>query len=150
LLSPDDKKKLDILVVGDNGNIEISGKVNASNVEGLGTWITNNRDGVAGLFSSIDKAKLDSLENYITSVEETHFTVVEGKLSLNETFTKQINDLNDASGLHSTKITNLENLLNGYTTEEGQHIEGLTSKVDNLINNTIAVADFEAVVGNLA
>ena len=38
LLSPTDKEKLDALVIGDNG-VEISGKVNAFNVEDLNVWI---------------------------------------------------------------------------------------------------------------
>jgi hypothetical protein len=39
-------------VLGDNNNIEISGKVNAANVEGLNDWIVNNRDNVIGLVST--------------------------------------------------------------------------------------------------
>ena len=57
LLSPTDKTKLDALVIGESG-IEISGKVNASNVQGLGDWVTTNRNTVAGLFSSTDADKL--------------------------------------------------------------------------------------------
>lgn len=57
LLSPTDKEKLDALVIGDNG-VEISGKVNASNVEGLSEWITANRDKVDGLYSTTTNSKL--------------------------------------------------------------------------------------------
>lgn len=57
LLSPTDKEKLDALVIGDNG-VEISGKVNASNVEGLSEWVTANRDKVAGLYSTTTDSKL--------------------------------------------------------------------------------------------
>lgn len=53
LLSPTDKTKLDKLVVGESG-VEI----NASNVKGLGDWVTTNRDSIAGLFSSEDATKL--------------------------------------------------------------------------------------------
>lgn len=60
LLSPTDKTKLDALVIGESG-IEISGKVNASNVQGLGDWVTTNRDTVAGLFSSTDADKLSAI-----------------------------------------------------------------------------------------
>lgn len=58
LLSPENAAKLGALTIGDTGNIEISGKVNAENVEGLAAYITGNRDSVAGLFSSADAKKL--------------------------------------------------------------------------------------------
>ena len=50
------------LVLGDSGNIEVSGKVNASNVEELDTWIINNRDTLGGLFSTVNSNKLDGIE----------------------------------------------------------------------------------------
>ena len=62
LLSPTDKTKLDALVIGESG-VEISGKVNAANVEGLGNWITNNRDTVPGLLSTVDATKLNGIES---------------------------------------------------------------------------------------
>ena len=61
LLSPTDKTKLDALVIGESG-VEISGKVNAANVEGLGDWITTNRDSVAGLFDTTSATKLSGIE----------------------------------------------------------------------------------------
>lgn len=61
LLSPTDKTKLDSLVIGESG-VEISGKVNAANVEGLGDWITTNRDSVAGLFDTTSATKLNGIE----------------------------------------------------------------------------------------
>ena len=62
LLSPTDKTKLDALVIGESG-VEISGKVNAANVEGLGDWITTNRDTVAGLFDTTSATKLNGIES---------------------------------------------------------------------------------------
>lgn len=61
LLSPENAAKLGALTIGDTGNIEISGKVNAENVEGLASYITGNRDSIAGLFSSTDATKLASI-----------------------------------------------------------------------------------------
>ena len=61
LLSPTDKTKLDALIIGESG-VEISGKVNAANVEGLGDWITTNRDSVAGLFDTTNASKLNGIE----------------------------------------------------------------------------------------
>lgn len=61
LLSPTDKTKLDALVIGESG-VEISGKVNAANVEGLGDWVTSNRDTVVGLFDTTSASKLNGIE----------------------------------------------------------------------------------------
>lgn len=61
LLSPTDKTKLDALVIGESG-VEISGKVNAANVEGLGDWVTTNRDNVPGLFDATSASKLSGIE----------------------------------------------------------------------------------------
>lgn len=61
LLSPTDKTKLDALVIGESG-VEISGKVNAANVEGLGNWLTTNRDTVPGLFDTTSSSKLNGIE----------------------------------------------------------------------------------------
>ena len=52
---------LDALVIGESG-VEISGKVNAANVEGLGDWITTNRDSIAGLFDTTSETKLNGIE----------------------------------------------------------------------------------------
>ena len=61
LLSPTDKTKLNALVIGESG-VEISGKVNAANVEGLGNWLTTNRDTVPGLFDTTSSSKLSGIE----------------------------------------------------------------------------------------
>lgn len=58
LLSPENAAKLGALTIGDTGNIEISGKVNAENVEGLASYITGGRDSIAGLYPSSDATKL--------------------------------------------------------------------------------------------
>lgn len=79
LLSPENQAKLNALVVGEEG-VEISGKVNASNVEELGSWLTNNRDTVAGLFSTVDSNKLSGIEegaqvNFIKAVNTAQMSV---------------------------------------------------------------------------
>lgn len=57
-VSPKDKEKLDALVIGDEG-VEISGKINAANVEGLSDWVISNRDKVAGLYSTTTDSKVN-------------------------------------------------------------------------------------------
>lgn len=61
LIREDEASKLEKLVVSDDGSVEISGEINASNVKELDSWITNNRDNVLGLFDAEDDSKLDSI-----------------------------------------------------------------------------------------
>lgn len=75
LLTPDEKEKLNALVLGDSGNVEISGSVNIQNVQGLDGYLTEQH-----LSSSV----LNKL-NYITAVEPENFTVNGGKLSFTPT-----------------------------------------------------------------
>ena len=126
LLSPEDQAKLNSLVLGDGGNVEISGKVNASNVEGLGSWITSNRENVVGLMSSRQEIKLESIQNnaernYIASVNENNFTVNNRQLELinveMSTVTGLESALNEKASESSvtslrTQFTTLENTLN--------------------------------------
>ena len=69
LLSPTDRKKLDALVITDTG-IEISGTINAANVQGLGVWITQNRNSIDGLLSTSIEEKINSFDTTITGLEE--------------------------------------------------------------------------------
>lgn len=61
LLSPENQDKLAALTIGDGGNIELSGKVNAENVEGLASYITAYRDSISGLLSSTAETKLSGI-----------------------------------------------------------------------------------------
>lgn len=62
LINSDEIAKLGALILGEGGAVEISGKVNASNVEELDTWIGSNRDTVAGLYPAADATKLAGIE----------------------------------------------------------------------------------------
>lgn len=162
LLSPTDKDKLDALVITEDG-VEISGTVNASNVEGLGDWLTSNRDKVNGLFSTEDEAKLDGIEagaqvNVIDSVSD-EFVINEGKvLTVNSISAEKITGL-ETSGpivVVQEKVESLEEILNGTTNEAGEEVPGLVSVVDGLkttiegLNKVyVSKADFNATVGNL-
>lgn len=57
LVSPENQEKLKALVIGESG-VEISGTVNADNVEGLGAFITENRNSLGGLYPEADASKL--------------------------------------------------------------------------------------------
>lgn len=65
LMTAEQVQKLQALVITDEG-IQVSGKVNADNVEGLSTWITTNRNTIEGLYPSEAKNLLDSLNTLVT------------------------------------------------------------------------------------
>lgn len=113
LLSPEDKEKLAALVIDEDGSVGISGTVNASNVEGLGTWITENAvNHIVNLTEDNLSADLKNKINkpdFITSIDETNFTVVDGKL--------------DFKQIPATEISGLQALLDSkVNVEEGSRL----------------------------
>ena len=150
-MSPTDKKKLDALVL-DNGNIEISGTVNAANVEGLDEWITGNKNLVDGLYPAADKEKLAGIEegaqkNYITSVTED-FKVEEGKLHLQSISVAQVKSLQDLldAKADATVVTNLS--------EKVTTLETTVTNLSDVVNSdnglVTKVANLEDVVSKLS
>lgn len=63
LITSDEATKLGKLVLSEDGTVEISGEINASNVKELGTWITTNRDTIPGLLSATDATKITGIES---------------------------------------------------------------------------------------
>ena len=115
------------------------------------------------LLSPDDKSKLDSVSegaepNYIKAVEE-EFTVTNGTLGINQIPISKITDLNDQLNVIQSNVSSLDKIINGTTAEEGQIVQGvvakledLTTTVNNLSNNFVnyvTVQDFNTVVGNL-
>lgn len=85
LVTPEDREKLNALVLDEDGSgVEISGTVNAENVEGLGTWITTHGNIYIKNLNedNLSNTVLDKL-NYITSVTD-NLVVINGKLDLNK------------------------------------------------------------------
>lgn len=97
LLSPEDKEKLAALIVGEDGSIKISGTIDASNVEGLGTWITENGNNyINNLTEDNLNAELKEKINapdFITSVDENNFTVIDGKLDFKSIQVSEVSGL---------------------------------------------------------
>lgn len=60
LLADTDKAKLDKLTLSGD-DLTISGSVEAGSVNNLDTWITGNRDSLAGLFSTANQTKLEGI-----------------------------------------------------------------------------------------
>lgn len=126
LLSPTDKEKLDALVIGDNG-VEISGKVNAFNVEDLNVWIEQNRNNINGLVSVDTQAKVDNIvDPIIYSVNPNEFTLTESKqltlasIPLNkvENLADLLNAKDNAIETLDTKVLNIEEALNNYVLKD--------------------------------
>lgn len=131
LLSPENQAKLSALTIGDTGNLEIAGTVNAANVKELDSWIVTNRNIVSGLYPLADQNKLSNIEegaekNFISSVDETQFIVSEaGQLSLAQDYV--------TTSLYRAEVGDLSKLIKA---TEG---EGDTTIVDeiNFINERL-------------
>ena len=132
LLTDSDKEKLNALVIGENNKVEVSGTVNASNVQDLDKWVRDHRDSTEGLLSTANAIKLSEIEegaqvNFIKSVDTADFTVdANGHLILNNSipftslsadFTvneqKQLTLTNDyvTTTLYQTEVGDLAQLL---------------------------------------
>lgn len=79
LLSADDKKKLDALVLGDTGGVEISGKVNIANVQGIDDYVANNRFISQTLLDKINASQANVIENIKIEGAETALAIDETK-----------------------------------------------------------------------
>ena len=132
------------------------------------TSTVSNEDGSTSevdwtLLSPDDKSKLDSITegaepNYIKAVVED-FTVINGTLGINQIPISKITDLNNQLNVIQSNVSSLDQIINGTTAEEGQVVQGvvakledLTTTVNNLSNNFVnyvTVQDFNTVVGNL-
>jgi len=81
LLTSDEATKLEKLVLGDNGEVEVSGKVAAGNVEGLDAWITNHAASLEGLS-----------ENNLTDALVEKLNAIEAGAQVNKIENISIND----------------------------------------------------------
>ena len=161
LLSPTDKSKLNALVIGENG-VEISGKVNAANVEELDEWITKNRDSIDGLLSTTDSDKLTNIVDLIHSVEVTELNVDDNsKLSIVSVPVKKLDGLNtdefeynaDQSilSIKAVPVAKLSGLGSEFTVDNGElkivsvDVTKINGLADNYIDNTV----FAAQIGNI-
>lgn len=133
LLSPTDKTKLDALVIGESG-VEISGKVNAANVEGLGNWITNNRDTVPGLLSAVDATKLNGIESgaqanvlEAVSIDGTDLAIEGKKVNI------PLATTTSAGALSAVDKAIIDSIADTYATKE--IVNGITDRVTALEGN---------------
>ncbi len=104
LLTEDEATKLEKLVLGENGEVSVSGKVAAGNVDGLDAWITARAATLEGLsennLSDTLLAKLNGIAegaqvNVIDTVSD-EFTVTGKNLAVKEIAQSKITGLEDA------------------------------------------------------
>lgn len=136
LLSPEDKEKLAALVIDEDGSVEISGTINVSNVEGLGTWITENgltyiKDLTEDNLSADLKDKINA-PDFITSIDENNFTVIDGKLDFKSI---QVSEVNGLTPLLDNKVDKEEGsrLINASEIALLQRVE--EGEFDNLFSS---------------
>lgn len=139
LLSPDDQQKLSALVIGKDNNLEISGKVNADNVQGLADWLNKNANTVKGLSeNNLTDALFTKLtENLFISSVSSELTVSDtGKLSVVE--------------VDKSKVTGLQDALNAKADQTT--VETLTVSINNIsaaLNNYVVKADYEKDIAEI-
>lgn len=151
LLSPEDKEKLSALVLDEDGGVGISGTVNADNVSGLGTWITNNAaDHIVNLTENNLSQELKDKINFITSVDESNFTVVDGKLDFKAINAAEVaglqalldNKVNVETGsrlINAEEITLLEKVSQGEFDNLIANVNEAIFSIDDSTLNLIAI-----------
>ena len=139
LLSPDDQKKLAALVVGDDNNLEISGKVNADNVDGLAEWLNKNAGNIVGLseknLTEELYIKLDE-SIFISSVDTEQLNVSNGHLSV--------------LAIDKSKVTGLEDALNAKANQVD--LVNLSTTVNDLaksLNNYVSKATYDEDIAEI-
>ena len=147
LLSPTNQEKLSKLVISDDGTVEISGTVNAENVQGLGDWITGNVGSIIGLseknFTSELEAKLNGIQsgaerNYVSSVDENQLKVNNGRLSITAVDSSLVGGLEallagkaSVASVDSVKtsVNDLERLLNNYKVSTNARLDEIEDSI---------------------
>lgn len=139
LLSPENQAKLAALVL--NGeNVEISGIVNADNVEGLSSWITSHASTTKGLsennLTSELLQKLNGIENgaqknFINSVNTNQMSVTDGYLSISQVDINTVTNLQAALDNKATvsQLNTLQGTLNSFVVDVNEHLEDLDARL---------------------
>lgn len=106
LITDDEASKLEKLVLGENGEVTVSGKVAAGNVDGLDTWITTRAGTLEGLsennLTDALLSKLNGVEggaevNVIDAVDTAQFNIDgDRKLTLLDIAQEKVIGLKDA------------------------------------------------------
>ena len=161
LITSDEAKKLGALVL-DGDNVAISGTVGAAKVQEL-------YDNVVRIVTGSGTSEYDGEQKSLLSIEQgaevnvidsvsNNFTIDENRvLSLNDIPVTKVIGLEDAINTINANVESLDNIINGYTADDGSEVVGLIERLDSLdaiVNdfsaNYVTLEDFNVVVGNLA
>lgn len=131
LITSDEATKLGKLVLSEDGTVEISGEINASNVKELGTWITTNRDTIPGLLSATDATKIAGIEsgaqvNIIESVSINGIDLVAEDKKVNIPLATATSD----GALSAVDKAIIDSIATTYATNET--VSGVTDRVTGL------------------
>ena len=131
LITSDEATKLGKLVLSEDGTVEISGEINASNVKELGTWITTNRDTTPGLLSATDATKITGIEsgaqvNIIESVSINGIDLVAEDKKVNIPLATATSD----GALSAVDKAIIDSIATTYATKET--VSGVTDRVTGL------------------
>lgn len=141
LVTPEDREKLNALVLDEDGSgIEISGTVNAENVQGLGSWITTNGNTYIKSLNETNLSQeiIDKL-NYITSVAD-NLTVIDGKLDLNQKISDTLQSVENGNFNFIKSVNN-----SIFTVSEVGNLDLITVPIDAL---TPVLGDFTKLPNN--
>lgn len=134
LITASEATKLESLVLGDSGQVEISGKVNASNVEGLDELLATKVDKVTGMGLSTNDYTTNE-KNKLAGIEAgANKTVVDTALSNTSTNPVQNKVVN-------TAIANLNTLV-GDTSVSSQISNAIANKVDKVDGKGLSTNDY--------
>ena len=141
LISATDQKKLDALLIGDSGNLEISGSVNAENVVNLAEWINEHASNTVGLS-----------ENNLTN---DLYSKLVGALYISSVDTEELNVTDDGKlniiKVDSSKITGLQEALNNKVNVDD--FEDACDTIENLSqimsNHAIAIENHDKDIQDL-
>lgn len=131
LITSDEATKLGKLVLSEDGTVEISGEINASNVKELGTWITTNRDTIPGLLSATDATKITGIEsgaqvNIIEAVSINGIDLVAEDKKVNIPLATATSD----GALSAVDKAIIDSIATTYATKET--VNGVTDRVTGL------------------
>jgi hypothetical protein len=146
----------------EGNDITISGSVEASQVKNLYSAIKNivtntpsdedydsNTDGIQTALGIEVGAEVNKIDDV-----SSDFTISAARvLSLNDIPQSKVIGLTDSLATLNNQVKSLNEIVNGYTDEEGTVVKGVVARLDDLVatlsTTYVTVADFNTVVGNL-
>lgn len=131
LLSPTDQEKLSNLSINDDGSVGISANVAAEKVTGLGDWITKNgATYISELTENNLSSSLVNKINYITTVDNNHFSVTNGELKFTPVDGQRLITSDEATLLNKLSNGVFNNFISSVDTNTFSVSQGKLALVD--------------------